>query len=331
MEQKRTVIIGGREYDRVSGLPIGDAAPQKAVEKPTHHTEALMSRTPQSHAATIHTHTQKSTTLRRAALKKPVKLAHSSPKKTLDSVHAITHHKQPLVARAATTKSTHISKFTSRPATTIVNNDIAPIRHPHVVKAQAKIDAKRTPAPEKTAQEIKREAIEHAISTTGKHKQPKKRYTFKHPGAMSIVTAALALVVLGGYLTYLNMPSLSVRVAAVAAGVDASYPNYRPDGYRLDGAVAYNKGEVSMKFAANAGPQNFTIKQSKSSWDSAAVLDNYVKPKAGTDYATFTDHGLTIYTFDNGVAWVNGGILYTIDGDARLSSDQIRHIATSFM
>jgi len=84
-----------------------------------------------------------------------------------------------------------------------------------------------------------------------------------------------------------------------------------------------------MKFASNSGPQNFTVTQSKTSWDSSAVLDNYIKEKAGDNYITYDEHGLTIYTYGSNAAWVNGGVLYTITGDAPLSGDQIRHIATS--
>lgn len=146
---------------------------------------------------------------------------------------------------------------------------------------------------------------------------------------MSVGSATIALMLLGGYFTYLNMPNLSVRVAAAQAGVDASYPDYRPDGYSLAGAVGYTQGEVSMKFASNGGPQNFTLSQKKSSWDSSAVLDNYVKEKAGDNYITYSERGLTIYTFGSNAAWVNNGVLYTVNGDAPLSSDQIRRIATS--
>ena len=84
-----------------------------------------------------------------------------------------------------------------------------------------------------------------------------------------------------------------------------------------------------MTFAANAGPSTYTLEQTKSGWDSSAVLDSYVKPMAGDDYETTTSNGLTIYTYDGSAAWVNRGIFYTISGDAPLSDDQIQRIATS--
>lgn len=84
-----------------------------------------------------------------------------------------------------------------------------------------------------------------------------------------------------------------------------------------------------MKFAANAGPEQYTLSQTRSEWDSTATLDNYVTPQAGKDYTTTTAGGLTIYRYADNAVWVNGGILYTISGNASLSNDQIQRIASS--
>lgn len=316
MSQKQTVSINGRQYDPVTGLVVDGVLPSTSPQEPAQSSRAT------HHAVNVHSTTQKSQTLRRASLAPPLK-------------HVV--HKRPAAVQPpiTLTRSPHVTKFAPHPvvhspANTPKMMDIGPVRHPHVVKVHAQQAAKAAPVAPKQAHEIKQEAISHAISNTIKNtKAPKNRRI--HPRLTSIVTAAFALVLFGGYLTYLNMPSLSVRVAAAAAGINASYPDYRPDGYQLNGPVGYASGQVSLDFAANAGPQNFTIRQSKSSWDSTAVLDNYVAPKAGTDYITYNERGLTIYTFDGNAAWVNGGILYTIEGNAPLSSEQIRHIATSFI
>lgn len=317
MSQTQTVSINGRQYDPVTGLVVDTVVPATPAKKQVEHSHAV-------HSAKVHSTTQKSQTLRRASLVRPAK----------QPVHQVQKRPAPIKPTATVTQSPHVTKFAPHPVVTKPAHpkmmDIAPVRHPHVVKAHAKQEAKTAPAVVKPAQEIKQEAISTAISNAVKNTEPPKRRRL-HPRAVSIITAAFALVLFGGYLTYLNMPSLSVRVAAAAAGVDASYPDYRPDGYQLSGPVGYASGQVSMKFAANAGPQDFTIRQTKSSWDSAAVLDNYVSPKAGANYITYNERGLTIYTFNGNAAWVNGGILYTIEGNAPLSSEQIRHIATSFI
>jgi hypothetical protein len=199
-----------------------------------------------------------------------------------------------------------------------------------VQKAHQSVAAKKqTVQPtQKPSQVIKNEAIAKAMGTPTKA-QPKQSLKGRFPRALSVSSASLAVLLLAGYVTYLNMPTISIRVAAVQSGINASYPDYRPSGYRLDGPIAYNDGQVSMRFAANAGPQNFTIKEQRSNLNSSAVLENHVQPKADNDYDTHTQGGLTIYTYDNDAAWVNGGILYTIEGDAPLSKDQVLRIATS--
>jgi hypothetical protein len=152
--------------------------------------------------------------------------------------------------------------------------------------------------------------------------------TLRKPRAVHITAAALAVLILGGYFAYINMPNLSVRIAASHAGVNASYPEYKPDGYAFNGPVSYAPGEVLLEFASNTNDQAYSISQRSSNWDSQAVLDNFVTQKSDS-YLTYSEQGLTIYTFDNQAAWVNKGVLYTIDGNAPLSSGQILQIAAS--
>lgn len=310
---QKIVTINGRNYDAHTGMPISGAAePQAATPK------AIPARahTPHSH---LHQTAQKSHTLNRRIVKKEI-----SPAKP-------THHpvkKSPLVTKFAA----HPSGFTHHLAPAKAA-DISPARqHPMVAKATHQIQQQKAAVSLKPSQVIKQEAIKNALEKApAKHEKndikPKQRSKFAR--FSSVASASLAFLLLAGYFTYLNMPNLSVRVAAAQAGIDASYPEYKPDGYSLNGPIAYNQGQVSMKFAANAGPQSYAVDQAKSSWDSSAVLDNYVKKKVGENYIIYNERGLTIYTFDGNAAWVNGGILYTISGDAPLSSDQIRRIATS--
>lgn len=361
MSAKQTISINGRHYDAHTGLAVNSAehtpvatSDHTPASHPVHKVAPrLREKTHATFSTNIHGVPQKSQTLNRRATKRP-----QMPEESLQS-----HPQTTIITprRITTPRTTplrqhpNISKFAKHPTAPASNTrkvmDIGPMTHPHVAKAHAISHAKANtpkqhaihqpvtatthsqPAHNHTPSHvIKTEAIQKAIENT--RKQPtatKKRFLKRHPRAMSIVSATLALVMLGGYLTYLNMPALSVRVAAAQAGINAAYPNYRPDGYSLNGPVAYNQGQVTMKFAANGGPQSYTIKQTKSGWDSAAVLDNYVTPKAGSSYIPYTERGLTIYAYDGNAAWVNGGILYTVEGDAPLSSDQLRRIATSLI
>lgn len=330
---QQTITINGTTYDAHTGLPVGKSTLSHAPKQP----EQKQAKPSAHHSHEVHQLPQKSQTLNRRVVKKTAHVAKKSPQ---------TH---------AAKKSPMITKFAPHPAGATkprrIVSDFGPVPHPTVQKAHSRMAAK-APEPSvvapihqkpaahpvaaapKPAQVIKNEAISDAMHHApshhaAAHKKPEHKPVRKTSRTLSIASASIALLLLGGYFTYLNMPSLSVRVAAAQAGIDASYPSYRPDGYRIHGPVGYNQGEVSMKFASNAGPQNFTITQSKTNWDSSAVEENYVQPKWGDDKMVQIEQGLTIYTHDGNAVWVNDGILYTIQGDAPLSSSQIRNIATS--
>lgn len=344
MSQK-TITINGTTYDAHTGLPV-DGSVVSSEQK-----DVSFNKPKSRHSHDVHARVQKSHTLNRKFLQKskpvskPVQQNSVKPSQSAQAVH------KPVQ------KSPAITKFAPHPVGLVnrgkVMSDIGPTSHPVVQKAHQRMQQKPqpahpavTPMPQKASAAttvkapkpsaiIKQEAVAEAMEKAPSHQaaahQQHKPATSKKKTSrfLSIASASLALLLLGGYFTYLNMPNLSVRVAAAQAGIDASYPSYRPDGYRLNGPVAYDEGEVKMEFAANAGPQNFTIMQSKTDWDSSALKENYVKEKWGENAAQYAENGLTIYTYDGNAAWVNNGILYTIEGDAPLSSSQIRGIATS--
>ena len=327
MSNQHTVTINGVHYDPKSGLPV--KTPQ--AEKTQADTAAKLVRSVGSSAGGVHRKTHRSQTLNRAFVKKP-----NSPR-SMSEIRTGNSQAKPV----AHIRSPHISKYAPKPAaaapaihTNHASKDITPQKHPHVAKANhavASAHAAHAPAQPKPAQEQKQQAITKALenaksSSASTHKQTKKR---KGSRFASVASATLAVFLLAGYFTYINMPTLSVKLAASQAGIAASYPQYRPSGYSLNGPVAFIDGQVTMNFAANAGPQKFALNQTKSTWDSTALLTNYVEPQSSGEYATYNDSGLTIYTYDNKAAWMNNGILHTIDGSAPLSNDQIRSIATS--
>ena len=183
------------------------------------------------------------------------------------------------------------------------------------------------------SQVIKQQAIQEATDKMLTRQQRKEVKPAKNTSLwrrlVSVGSTAIAVLLLGAYFTYINMPALSTRIAASQAGINASYPNYQPSGYSLNGPVAYQQGSVIMKFAANGSNENFTLAQTRSEWDSSAVLENYIKPKSRDKYTTTAANGLTIYSYGTHAAWVNAGILYTVDGNAELAPEQIQKIAAS--
>ncbi len=335
MRGKQTIVINGRHYDALTGMPLDDnevaavehneqqEAPAHENVQVRHKTVAAAvprpARTPASHA---HRDPQRSKTLRRDIVKSPVHHApakpHVAPKKAVE--------KSPLVHKFAP----HPHKQHVPVAQSHTDHVVAPI----VAKTHAAVHAKKSAgahAPQaKSSRELKEhmiaESLKKAPTSHAPHKAKKSRRAPLH--VSSVVAACLGVLLLGGYLSYINMPNLSVRVAAAQAGLDAHYPGYTPSGYRFDGPVAYSNGRVTLSFEATGGQGSYTIDQQKSTWDSQAVLDNYVVAQTN-EYNVNDTQGLTIYTYKNSAAWVNRGVLYTINGDAPLKTEQVVRIATS--
>lgn len=338
MRGKNTIVINGKVYDALTGLPAGapdpvtkvaPATPKPVAVKPATGTDLSGVTRRSVPKQAVHRQVQKSATLRRDIISKPN--THQTP----------IHKARPARPTAHVQRSQMISRFAPHPQPLPAKAPTAqtPAPKPHkqpapVVRAHQAISPKPAKAERLSSRALKEKMIAQRLSeveaTPGdkQHKAPRKSIFKAQPRVASVLTACFALVILGGYLTYLNMPGLSVRVAAAQAGVDASFPEYRPDGYSLNGPVAYNPGEVSLHFKANGGTKKFTLNQQKSTWDSQAVLDNYVTKQSPT-YVANSEQGLTIYTFGTNAAWVNGGILYTIEGDAPLTTDQILNMASS--
>lgn len=311
MNQDKIVVINGRRYDAKTGLPL------PSDDKPSNDRATRSSR--------VHSSVQRSKTLIRRVTKKP-----TSPNKPTGAKHA-----GRIMDFAKSSKVSHFAPHhkpntDKKPATKQeTKGDISPQRHPMVDRAVANISSTVKPI-QKTATEIKNEAISSALAQNS-IAIVKKSFFGRHPRSVVIISISIIVTLIGAYLTYVNMPNLSVKFASMQAGIDATYPEYRPDGFSLSGPVTYSDGEVVISFKANTGSKKFTLRQTRSSWDSTAVLDNIVRKQAGEEYITSQENGLTIYTFGGNGAWVNDGILYTIDdeGEPPLSGDKIRRIAIS--
>jgi hypothetical protein len=148
------------------------------------------------------------------------------------------------------------------------------------------------------------------------------------PKPASVAALALTVALLGGYIWMKNYPNMALKVAASKAGVEAALPAYLPSSYNLDGPISYAPGQVSVKFTAPGG-EPLTITQKRTNWDSQSLLENYVL-KVSDEYLTVESQGLTIYFYDqNQATWVNRGVWYTLEGDTRLSREQLLKIIDS--
>ncbi len=355
MENTKTVIINGRHYDPQTGLPVSQPTPAREVVKKDRPVS------PSRSNASTNVHTagpQRSQTLNRRVAKRS---SDTPPKKSVTkaiekpaatAIHSVSTQTSKTLQRKLVNKpsptagrtmdvarSRHIAKFAPSPTTTQAptEKDHAPIVHPmaaRALKRQEKANQKatqKTTRKQATASATKHHAIKKALDAPSPSRELQKPRGFwaRHRRLWLVIGIVIIIVVGGGYTALVNLPGLSVGFAGKQAGIKATYPTYTPDGYRLQQPVTFSDGQVTLNFAANGGGKGYTITETRSSWDSSAVLQNVVQKNAGTNYITTQDSGLTIYNYGSNAAWVNNDILYTITTQAPLSNEQIRTIATS--
>jgi hypothetical protein len=326
---KSIITINGKQYDAVTGAPI--AAPASAVRTRSYGSFDIKP------AAGMHKGPDRSQTLRRTNVPKPVTAARPLASRHTRSISPITTH--PEVSRFSRPEQAHtvspgevFQRSTNEGDTPI---GLAVQMQNYTPAAKVSMPVRKAKAPAKPKSHA---VTDHQVAKAKTHKEkahhakktapkvsPLRKIKLTPPLVISGVVVLLAIGITAAYFT---VPALSLFVSAKSANVEASYPNYVPAGYHFKGPVSYRDGEVSMTFAANGSNKTFTILQRNSSWDSEAVLDNYVLARSG-NYLTYSEKGLTIYTFGSDAAWINARVLHAISGDAHLTSDQILRIAAS--
>ena len=139
------------------------------------------------------------------------------------------------------------------------------------------------------------------------------------------VVAVFAIV----WLVNTAMPDLQQKVNATHTGIENPYPSYVPRGYSVTDAT-YEDGKVVLTFNDSDTESSFTLTEERSSWDSNALLSNYVKKEYGENHTVVREQGLTLYISNSDASWVNGGVVYKIKTNSgSLTKKQIRSIATS--
>jgi len=336
IDRNKIVTVNGRLYDATTGMEVerrgsGDAA------------------------TGVHGTTQKSRTLNRRFVKKvtvlPLKKAQTEAQKlAMEQFRkrlALARKKnEEARQRILIARSKKVVKPVSEAGNLVGTSELKLVEEEkeevmevavvpkNVQFANAVLAKKKAEVRHMTAMEMKERAIQQAFEREReanlKSIEPKKKARgglFRNRKFVSMASMCAAAVLLGGYLTYINMPNISIRVAAMRAGIEASHPSYRPQGYSLNGLVAFRNGGVEMEFA-NGDGESFRLTQRRSSWDSAALLANFVRPNWGAGYTIAREQGMTIYLNNSDAAWVSGGVLYVIEGDG-ITNEQARNIATS--
>lgn len=364
MAGRTTIEINGKRYDAATGKPVGvSGVAAKSTQKNS------ISPSKRRFIDGIHGPIDKSKTKPVAAAKAVIpKDSQKTTTKTKPSVAAEkkTRSAAPAVKRQPKRSQTLNRRGVNRPTKTKASAPATvskPIQRSNskTSSIKRKIDVSRLDkakavqrsstisrfAAEKKLQETKKEPTmrpqklhEHVAAAREVHKQQqatvrKSTSRASHKPARTkkrfagAGMTALAIIILTGYVAYLNFPGISMKVASHRAGFAASLPR-APAGYSLGGPIASSSGLVTVDFKSNTDQRHFTLKQQPSSWDSQALLENEIT-KNHSNYVTYQDRGLTIYVYDgSNAAWVNGGKLFTINSEnSQLTADQILSVAAS--
>lgn len=365
---KHVIELNGQKYDATTGKPVAvtnTSAAQPTPKAPSgpRHLDGFSRRPGAVKQAIapprpVHSKTQKSQTLMRKAVTKPIAPAKMHAKVASPASHAAHISPQPKVesikpgrAIRAThiTQSNLISKFGKNPAT--INSEVVPVKPvptpsgsvghvakpvaaPHTHKAAPFSHTETTPA-HGPKNDVFQKAIDHAVS----HKSPKLKKPRVHhriakklrvsPRVVTFSGMTLAVLAVGSLLAYQNMPEIAMRVASARAGLNANLPAYQPSGFSLSGPIKYDSGEVTVNYQSHSDQRAFNVVQKNSSWNSETLLENFVATTK-QPYQTFQANGRTIYIYEgNKATWVDGGVWFNIDGEANLNSDQLLKIADS--
>ncbi|MCL2002000.1 hypothetical protein FWG76_01165 [Candidatus Saccharibacteria bacterium] len=153
--------------------------------------------------------------------------------------------------------------------------------------------------------------------------KPIKTYAIAKRKVWAGLAFAGFAVAITGFLVYLNLPDISVRVRASELGISTNLPAFKPEGYRVQGMAEVENDILTVRYASGDDSYVFTARRSS--------LD----PMQMTDYAnsvfknpdSLFGSGLTIYIEGSDAIWANGGVLYTITGSNALTNEQIIKIA----
>lgn len=246
--------------------------------------------------------------------KKPTMSKSISPavKPTTTTVKKPVASPKPATKRITTKPAARATRPTRRTATKVAHPQLV-IDQDQALRKALRSVASMDDEPETHTKTAKKPQI--------KKKTSGKRFVLAFFCAIICVSAIV-------YFVGTNIPDISVKVAAMQTGIEATYPSYVPRDFSLSDISSEN-GKITLAFK---GPDraSFTLTEEKSSWDSTTLLHNYVEPTWQNNYITTHEQGITLYISGASAAWVNGGVLYKIDAPSNsLTKKQLRNIVIS--
>lgn len=356
-----TITINGRTYDTITGKPVDGVkkhvvrnaetvvTPTKPVDLPPKPKKISISVSDspkpiklKASTASVHVvgrHPERSTTLMRHAVKKPIKVHKklivsgltTQPKSVIvqgGSAHTKEHGANQY------SRSSHISKFANGSPITKRTAHIPVTQPPVKVLATSRHDYdidNIPPAPHvskpATLREQHRDLFETAIEQSTSHSAKKHTVHKRGRKAARLALGAASLTLLVAFFAYQSVPNMALKRASSTIGFTASVPSYRPSGFRENGPVQYSSGKVTIDFRSNSDSRAYTVTQATAYTNDYTLRSDYLNNRP---FEPVSMLGQTGYFYGNAnLTWVRNGIWYNIQGDSQLSRDQLIHVASS--
>ncbi len=298
------------------------ASPSKVV-KPQ---KSPQPRVRKHHSLTAGRHPQKSKTLMRSALKKPVVKAQTSSPKKDKPINLGAPHKDRIKRAKTIEKSPKISRFNVLASSMPLKKETVPVR-------QASLEVKQPPAKNPVPTQADDwpvvEQFEKALQNASSHLEEFIDEAAQSKKGRKFAYATISLVFLAvlGVGAWQALPFVQVKMAASKAGFSASRPAYSPSGFSMDTPIETKPGEVTLSYKSRTDDKGFKITQTPSQWSSQALESNFLNSN-NKEYQVVKTSGKTIYTYDKtNATWVDGGVWFKLESNADFSSEQIAKIA----
>ncbi len=296
-------------------------------------------------AKKLHTRTQRSQTLMRQLLKKPVvhptvgRAKHQKPTQRVIAVPKIVLKQSSRSAQRAenakkiakVAQVSHFGQLRNSYAGKKYSPNATVAQRPKTIASSIEsMTGKSTVASRaKTAssQQIFYQAMAQANSHTKPRLAKKRRLraSSQKLSKLSVGRAlalAATLAVVGAYLTNSGLKSWRLSSASHVAGIEAKMPGYVPSGFGHNGPIQAANGKVVIRFGTHSDDRSFSLSQ--------AVTNSVLPSGTYTSTESQQSGNKTIYFLPNAAAWIKDGMEYRIDiGNSNLSREQVVHIANS--
>lgn len=161
------------------------------------------------------------------------------------------------------------------------------------------------------------------LENTKKQETKRGHRKFKLSAIAAAITAVALVLGYGGYLVY---PNVQLRIAASQAGLDTK-TFYAPKGYKVSGSVAMGAGKLAINYhGENNASYRLSQERSKTTEEQ---LKSEATVKGKDSFDSLKAGAVNVYRYNDKAAWIKDGVLYTLDTNDFLTSDQITKIASS--